>query len=105
MSSLSNDEAVKRQLVVTTVINCLETARVTEGMEAGDDSPHISLKKKKGLICAAYRLRNGLKVLLKWALTQTGVRAKTCTMSYMSVLQTVRETTALELAQVKVNKT
>lgn len=47
MSSLSNDEAVKRQLVVTTVINCLETARVTEGMEAGDDSPHISFKKKK----------------------------------------------------------
>lgn len=46
MSSLSNDEAVKRQLVVTTlIINRLETARVTEGMEAGDDSLHISLKK------------------------------------------------------------
>lgn len=96
MPSLSSDEAVKRQLVVTAlIIKCLETARVTEGMEAGEDSPHVSTKN--GLICAAKRLRNGLKVLLEWALTQTGVRAKNSTRSFMSTDQTVRGTAALEL--------
>lgn len=91
MSSLSNNEEVKRQLVVTTLIkNCLETVRVTEGMEAGNDSPHISLKN--GLICAASCLRNGLKVLLKWALTQTGARAKNCSRSCTNADQTIRAT-------------
>lgn len=43
MSSLCNDEAVKRQLVVTaSITNRLETAGVTEGTEAGNDSPHVS---------------------------------------------------------------
>lgn len=52
MSSLSNDEAVKRQLVVTSlIINRLETSRVTEGMEAGDDSPHVSKKERPNLCC------------------------------------------------------
>lgn len=92
MSTLSNNEAVKRQPVVTTLItNCLKTARATEGMKAGNDSPHVS--KKIGLICAA----RCLKVLLKWALTQTGVWAKNCTKGYTSTDQTVREITALQL--------